>query len=96
MSKPIVKVSLVRMSEAWYALSPDEQKAFMAKSTANLAAAGGKRILWCDASWSNGEWQFFAVEQFPDMEAVRKHRELQNSIYISRYSHQMFVLGTEA
>ena len=96
MPKPIIKVSLVRLLEAWYALSPDEQKAFMAKSTANLAAVGGKRISWCDASWSNGEWQFFAVEQFPDMEAVQKHRELQNSIHLSRYTHQMFLLGTEA
>ena len=95
MPKPIFKLSLVTPSEVWHALSPDEQKALKPKAATNLAAVGGKPVLMCDASWSNGEWQFFLVEQFPDMDAVQKHRALMNSMNWSRYLHQMFLFGTE-
>jgi hypothetical protein len=37
----------------------------------------------------------FELEEFPDLEAVQKHRELQNSINWSRYTEQKIVLGTE-
>jgi hypothetical protein len=95
MSKPIFKMSLVRPTEAWYALSPEEKKALAAKSWANNAAVGAKMLVQCDATWSNGEWSMFQVEEFPDMEAVQKHRELQNSINYSRYANQKILLGTE-
>jgi hypothetical protein len=42
MAGPIYKQFLARWTEAWYQLSPDEQRAFEAKLGAALEQAGGK------------------------------------------------------
>jgi hypothetical protein len=27
----------------------------------------------CTAAWSNAEWPFFGLEEYPDLEAVQRH-----------------------
>jgi hypothetical protein len=45
MAKQIFKMTMVRATEAWHALSPDEQKALAAKSWANNVAVGAKMLV---------------------------------------------------
>ncbi len=96
MAQPIYKVFLVKLSEAWHQLSPDEQKNLLAKVDEAREKVGGKVIVACDSSWCSEQWPFWGVEQFPDIEAVQKYTELLNAFNWFRYVESMTVLGTEA
>jgi uncharacterized protein (DUF1330 family) len=95
MSKKIYKLFMSRMSEATYRLSQEEYEALMTKVSEALKQVGGKSILIGDSSWSSEEWQFFGVEEFPDIEAVQKHTELLNELNWLRYVESFSLLGTE-
>lgn len=94
MQGPIYKFFRARWSEAYYQLSSAEREALMAKSEATIAELGIKRILLCDTSWHGEEWMVFGVEEFPDMEAHRKHTAALNAIDWFRYLHSETMLGT--
>ncbi len=95
MAKPIYKLFLGRLTEAWYQLSQEEQNSLFAKDAEALEKVGGKSVLVCDSSWASEQWPFFGVEVYPDIEAVQKYAELQNELNWFRYMESMTVLGTE-
>jgi hypothetical protein len=95
MAGPIYKQFLARWTEAWYQLSPDEQRAFEAKLGAALEQAGGKGVVYCDASWSGDQWAFFGIEEFPNLEAVQKHTQALQALNWFRYCDSRSVLGTK-
>jgi hypothetical protein len=95
MAKPIYKLFLVKDTEAWYKLSPEEQTELLDKVNGALDKVGGKRIVLCDSSWCSEQWPFFGVEEFPDIEAAQKHSELLNELNWFRYINSMTVLGTK-
>ena len=80
--------------EAWYQLPKDEQDKLMARVVDTLPRAGGKGVLACDADWSSRPWLFFGVEEYPDIEAVRRHAKLLQELNWYRYADTMMVLGT--
>jgi len=71
MATPIYKSFMGHMTEAWYALSADEQQALMSKLTEASEHVGKKSILMCDSTWSSDHYQFFGVEEFSDLEALQ-------------------------
>ena len=73
MAEPIYKFFMARFSEAWYQLSEEEQKSFVAKLDEALEKAGGKRPIICDSSWSSDQWLFAGMEEFPNIEAVQNY-----------------------
>ena len=95
MAGPIYKSFRAKATEAWYQLSQEEQQGIMAKVGEALEKVGGKRVVLCDSSWASEEWQFFGVEEFPDIEAVQKHTKLLQEVNWFRYSESSIVLGTE-
>ena len=58
---------------AFYKLSEEEKKEFMFKDRVKLDELGGKIVMICDCRWSNEEWQFFGVEEWPAVEALEKY-----------------------
>lgn len=95
MAKPIYKLFMFRNIEAYYQLSQDERNELLGKLDAAFKKVGGKRLLFCDSSWSSEQWPIFGVEQFPDIEAVQQYSEALNELNLSRYLESMSVLGTE-
>ena len=71
-NKPIVRLYFAKMKEAFSNLSDEEKVAFMRKDRENLDNLGMKAITMIDCSWSNDEWDYVGVEQWPSMEAIKK------------------------
>lgn len=95
MTQPIYKQFRGRLTEAWYHLTKEEQESLFAKVEDALKQVGGERVVTCDARWFSDEWEGFGIEKFPDIEAVRKHKELLYEIDWYRYGQSECVLGTE-
>jgi hypothetical protein len=95
MSKPIYKLFLGKMTEAWHQLPEAEQQQLLAKVNEALVKAGGKPMIMCDPSWCNELWHFWGVEEFPDIETVMKHTKLLEEMHWERYVESMTVLGTK-
>jgi hypothetical protein len=95
MAEPIYKFFMARFSEAWYQLSEEEQKSFVAKLDEALEKAGGKRPIICDSSWSSDQWLFAGMEEFPNIEAVQNYMAAVNELNLFRYVESTSVLGTK-
>ena len=95
MSQPIYKLFLFRNTEAYYQLSSDEQNEILSQLDAAFQKVGGKRLIFCNSSWSSEQWPVFGVEQFPNIEAVQEYAQALNELNLPRYVESMSVLGTE-
>ena len=81
---------------SWFHLSKDEQDKIIAKSEALIAQAGAKRITTCNSGWSNEKWAYFSLEEFPDVEAVQKHSQLQRELNLPfQFVESFSILGTK-
>ena len=95
MAGPIYKLWMCRPTEAWYQLSEEEQDDHLAKISKAREEVGGKSITSCTSAWSSEQWQYFGVEEFPDIEAVQKHTARLLELNHFRYIESVSVLGTE-
>jgi hypothetical protein len=95
MAGPIYKSFRGKLTAAWYQLSQEEQNSLMAKVTEAVEKAGGKSLIICDPSWASEEWQYFGVEEFPDIEAVQRHAKLLNELNWMKYAESSSMLGTK-
>jgi len=95
MAEPIYKLFMGRFSEAWYQLSEEDQNSLIAKLNEALEKAGGKRPILCDSSWSSDQWSFAGIEEFPNIEAVRKFTAALQELNWFRYCESTSVLGTK-
>ena len=93
MAEPIYKLWMMRYKEAWYQLSEEEQNSQLAKAVEALDKAGGKSVLTCTSLWSSERWMAFGVEEYPDIEAARKHTELLFELEHYRYFESVSYLG---
>src|SRR4051812_28695800 len=92
---PIYKLWQAKFNEAWFQLSPEEQHQRLTNVGEALAQVGGKSVVLCNSGWSNEQWRIFGVEEFPDIEAVQKHRQLLNDLDWDRYLDGVSTLGTK-
>ena len=95
MSQPVYKVFLFNLTEAWYALSPDEQNKLMEKIGQTLQKVGGEQVLACSSGWASENYQFWGVDKYPGIEAAQKHAELLMELNWFRYVDSTSYLGTE-
>jgi hypothetical protein len=95
MGGPIYKLWLLKLTDAFYQLSEEEQADHVAKINAAMEKAGGKRLLACQSRWCSEEWVGFGVEEFPDIEAVQKFTELLDEFGHYRFISGISLLGTE-
>ena len=95
MAQPIYKLWQGRFTEAWHQLSQDEQQRLLGQAQQALIDAGGTSLMLCSAAWSNEEWPYFGLEQFPDLDAVQKHAQRLTELNTSRYIESRTTLGTQ-
>jgi hypothetical protein len=95
MSSKIYKMWKARSTAAWHELSEEEQNEIFAKNDADLEKLGVKTIILCDAMWSTEHWEFFGVEEYPDIEAVQAHAAYLNEINFFKYTEAEIMFGTE-
>jgi len=93
--KPIIRVFFARLKEAWFEYSEEEKQEYMGKDRENIKELGGRLMAMCDCRWSNDEWQFFGVEEWPNMEAVQKRVKFEDEeLESSRFVKRMTFLGS--
>ena len=94
--KPIFRFLLLKIREAGYKLLEDEKKwkKLLEDDLKNLEEVGGKHIIDCDCRWSDGEYAFSSVSEFPDIEALQKHAKFEEEHGWFRYFDYKFYLGT--
>ncbi len=95
MSQAIYQMWMMKTKEPWYQLSDEEQANMLAKISESFDAVGAESVVSCDSSWSGEPWQFFGLIKFPDIEAVKKHRQDTNAMNWARYVDAISLLGTE-
>ena len=95
MAKSIYKLFMLRNTEAYYQASQSERDEVLGKLDEAFKKVGGKRIVFCDSSWSSEEWPVFGVEQFPDIEAVQAYSRALQELNLARYVASTTILGTE-
>ena len=96
--KPIFRFLLLKIREAGYRLLENEMewKKLLEDDNKNLEEVGGKHVIDCDCRWSDGEYAFSSVSEFPDIEAVQKHAKFIEELDQSRYVESKSYLGTRA
>ena len=93
MDDAIYQVWMVKPSEAFYALSKEDQDAVFAQVDEAQKAAGTESLLMCDSSWSSEKWLYFGVNRFANFEMMRKHYQGLAKFNWHRYIHSQLFLG---
>jgi hypothetical protein len=94
-NKSIIRLYFAKMKEAFRELSDEEKIAFMRKDRENLDQLGMKAVTMIDCSWSNDEWDYIGVEQWPSMEAIEERELFENEVLeVSNYVESKTLLGT--
>lgn len=96
MSEPIYKLFLVRPRPEWYKLSKGEQDALLEKVKTTIGKVGGNSIIICGSSWASEQWSAFGVEEYPSLDAVKKHDELLAELHWPyEYLESFTILGSK-
>jgi hypothetical protein len=93
--KPIIRLLFAKIKEAFYQLSEAEQQAFMIKDRKNLDELGGNVIMMIDCRWSNEEWNYVGIEEWPTIEALEKRGAFEyEELHKFRIIESKTLLGT--
>ena len=94
-NKPVVRLFFAKMKKAFLELSDDEKFAFMRKDRENLDDLGMKAVSMIDCSWSNEEWDYIGVEEWPSLEAIKRRELFENEeLEVFKYVESKTYLGT--
>jgi hypothetical protein len=88
MAQEIYKVWLMKYTDAWYRLSPEEQANHMAKIMEALKQVGGEEVMMRTSAWSSEKWLGWGVEKFPSIEAVQQH-----TLLLFQLKHYLYIEG---
>ncbi len=92
--KPIIRLFFAKIKEAWYELSEEEMMEFMRKDQEKLNELGCTFTMY-DLRWSNEEWDFVGVEEWPTIEALEKRGKFEKEeLQGFRYVESKTYLGT--
>ncbi|WP_440946017.1 hypothetical protein ACSAZL_18345 [Methanosarcina sp. T3] len=93
--KPIIRLYFAKIKEAFYNLSDEEKQAFMRKDRKQMDELGMKLLMTIDCRWSNEEWDFIGVEEWPSIEALEKRARFEKEeLEAFRYAESKTYLGT--
>jgi len=94
-SKPIIRLFFAKMKDTFIALPEEAKIAFMRKDRENLDELGMKAVTMIDCSWSNEEWDYIGVEQWPSLEAIEMREQFENDeLEVFKYVESKTYLGT--
>ena len=93
--RPVIRLFFAKMKDAFLGLPEAEKIEFMCKDRENLDALGMKAVSMIDCRWSNDEWDYIGVEQWPSMEAIRDREIFESEeLEILKYVQAKTYLGT--
>ena len=93
--EPIIRLFFAKMKEEFIDLPEEEKMAFMRKDRENLDELGMKAVMMIDCRWSNKEWDYIGVEQWPTMEAIDKREQFEKEeLEVFKYVQSKTYLGT--
>ena len=75
--KPIIRLLFAKIKEVFYNLSEEEKMEFMVKDRKNLDELGCKVIMMIDCRWSNEEWNYIGIEEWPSLESLEKRAKFE-------------------
>lgn len=94
-TKSVIRIFFAKMKNTFMELPEEEKIAFMRKDRQNLDELGMEAVSMVDCHWSNDEWDYIGVEQWPSMEAIKKRETFEREeLEISRYVDSKTYLGT--
>ena len=94
-SKPIIRLFFAKMKDTFIDLPEEGKIAFMRKDRENLDELGMKAVTMIDCSWSNEEWDYIGVEQWPSLEAIEIREQFENDeLEVFKYVESKTYLGT--
>jgi hypothetical protein len=93
-NKTIIRLYFTKMKEAFRELSNKEKTAFMRKDRENLDNLGMKAVTMIDCRWSNDEWDYVGVEEWPSLEAIESREQFENEeLEVFKYVESKTLLG---
>ncbi|MFX0198889.1 MAG: hypothetical protein ACFFCW_22440 [Candidatus Hodarchaeota archaeon] len=93
--KPIIRLMFAKIKDAFYDLSDEEKMEFMVKDRKNLDELGCKVMMMIDCRWSNEEWDYIGVEEWPTTEALLNRGKFEKEeMKMIRYVESKTLLGT--
>ena len=95
MEQPIYKLWMMKYTDAWYKLSPEEQKKRLAMVEESLKKVGGEMLMMRVSVWASDEWLGWGVEKFPNMEAVQAYAMALFNMNHYQYIQGVSYLGVE-
>jgi hypothetical protein len=93
--KPIIRLLFAKIKEAFYELSDKEKMEFYAKERKNWEELGCKLLMVIDCRWSNEEWNYVSIEEWPTVGALEKRAKFEyEELEKYRYIESKTYLGT--
>lgn len=93
-NKSIIRLYFAKIKQAFYDLSEEEKTAFMNKDRKNLDELGMRAVMMIDCRWSNEEWDYIGIEEWPTKEALIKRSTFEkNDLQTFRYVESKTYLG---
>ena len=84
-----------KIKEAFYNLSEEEKIEFTRKDREEMDGLGMKAIAMIDCRWSNEEWDFVGIEEWPTIEALEERGRFEKEeLNTFRYVESKTYLGT--
>lgn len=94
MSRPIIAITAAKQTEAWHQLSKEEQDRLMAQVMAHRTEVTGVKSIVVSQSL-DAQWDFFVVDEYPDVETMQKLNDLDAELNWRRYWTGMSFLGVK-
>lgn len=95
MSRPIIAITAAKQTEAWHQLSKEEQDRLMAQVMAHRTEVTGVKSIVVSQSL-DAQWDFFVVDEYPDLETMQKLNDLDAELNWRRYWTGMSFLSMKA
>jgi len=93
--KRIIRIMFAKIKPAYFELSEEEQQEFTRKDREKMESLGYKLHFMLDCSWSNEEWQFIGIEEWPSMEAIEEiNKFYEEELDTSKYAEYKTYLAT--
>ena len=94
-NKPVTRLYFAKMKQAFTDLPDEEKIDFMRRDRENLDKLGMQAVSMIDCSWSNDEWDYVGVEEWPSLEAIKIREQFENEeLEVSKYVEAKTILGT--
>ena len=93
-NKPIIRFYFAKMKKAFRELPEEEKMEFMRKDRKNLDELEMKAVIMVDCHWSNEEWDYIGVEEWPTIDAIKKREQFENEVLeVFKYAESKTYLG---